>query len=77
MTYTLEKLNRMVENSNGGSLWLDGLTSIPEGFNPTVGGSLGLNGLTSSQRRKVKINRPMAGYYEPGEYIYSDRICPS
>ena len=30
-----------------GSLGLNGLTSIPEGFNPTVGGSLGLNGLTS------------------------------
>ena len=94
MTYTLKELNRMVENSNGGSLWLDGLTSIPEGFNPTVGGSLWLrsltsipegfnptvggslwlDGLTSIQRRKVEINRPMAGYYEPGEYIYCDRI---
>ena len=58
----------------GGSLWLDGLTSIPEGFNPTVGGDLWLDGLTYSQRRKVKINRPVAGYYEPGEYIYCDRI---
>jgi hypothetical protein len=31
----------------GGSLYLRGLTSIPEGFNPTVGGSLYLSGLTS------------------------------
>ena len=30
----------------GGSLGLDGLSSIPEDFNPTVGGSLGLRGLT-------------------------------
>ena len=29
------------------SLYLSGLTSIPEGFNPTVGGSLDLRGLTS------------------------------
>ena len=31
----------------GGFLYLSGLTSIPEGFNPTVGGSLDLSGLTS------------------------------
>ena len=31
----------------GGSLYLRGLTSIPEGFNPTVGGDLDLRGLTS------------------------------
>jgi hypothetical protein len=31
----------------GGGLWLRGLTSIPEGFNPTVGGDLSLDGLTS------------------------------
>ena len=47
MKYTLKQLNKMVEDSNGGSLGLDGLTSIPEGFNPTVGGSLWLNGLSS------------------------------
>ena len=28
-------------------MWLDGLKSIPEGFNPTVGGSLWLRGLKS------------------------------
>ena len=49
MTYTLEQLNKMVEEANerGGSLYLDSLTSIPEGFNPTVGGSLDLRSLTS------------------------------
>lgn len=31
----------------GGSLWLDSVTSIPQGFNPTVGGDLWLSGLTS------------------------------
>ena len=47
--YGLEELNKMVDraNENGGSLCLSGLTSIPEGFNPTVGGSLYLSGLTS------------------------------
>jgi hypothetical protein len=30
-----------------GYLYLSGLTSIPQGFNPTVGGSLDLRGLTS------------------------------
>ena len=29
------------------SLYLSGLTTIPEGFNPTVGGLLYLSGLTS------------------------------
>jgi hypothetical protein len=31
----------------GGSLYLSNVTSIPEGFNPTVGGSLYLNNVTS------------------------------
>ena len=74
MKYTLDQLNKMVEDSNGGSLWLDGLTSIPEGFNPTVGGDLFLRGLTRSQRSKVKINRPINGTYLPGQYLYSDGI---
>ena len=38
MTYSLEHLNKLAERANGGSLRLDNLTSIPEGFNPTVGG---------------------------------------
>ena len=94
MKFTLEELNERVERSNGGDLLLNGLTSIPEGFNPTVGGYLCLNGLTSipegfnptvggslwmngmtrSQRAKVKINRPVKGYYSPGEYLYADGI---
>ena len=46
--YTLEELNKMVEDV-GENGWLDlrSLTSIPEGFNPTVGGSLYLSSLTS------------------------------
>ena len=49
MKYSLKKLNKMVDEANktGGWLYLGGLTSIPEGFNPTVGGSLDLSGLTS------------------------------
>jgi hypothetical protein len=31
----------------GGSLWLESLKSIPEGFNPTVGGDLWLESLKS------------------------------
>ncbi len=49
MNYTLEQLNKMVEEANerGGYLDLSSLKSIPEGFNPTVGGSLYLGSLTS------------------------------
>ena len=76
MKYTLEELNRKVEEVNkyGGSLGLDGLTSIPEGFNPTVGGNLWLDGLTRTKRSKVKINRLVPGFYKPGEYLYADGI---
>jgi len=35
------------EEKIGGGLYLSGLTSIPEGFNPTVGGDLDLRSLTS------------------------------
>lgn len=37
----------------GGSLDLRGLTSIPEGFNPTVGGSLYLSGNLSALTKKT------------------------
>ena len=48
MTMSLDKLNKMVEElPEGGYLDLRSLTSIPEGFNPTVGGSLDLSRLTS------------------------------
>ena len=48
-TMTLKELNKKVDeaNENGGNLYLSGLTSIPDGFNPTVGGYLDLSGLTS------------------------------
>jgi len=50
---TFEKQFNLTENQFKGidriegSLYLSGLTSIPEGFNPTVGGSLYLSSLTS------------------------------
>lgn len=72
MKYTLKKLNEIVANANananGGSLYLNGLTSIPEGFNPTVGGSLYLSGLTS------KYTKLKDGDYIPGQYLYADGI---
>ena len=73
MTYTLEKLNAMVEKANekGGSLYLRSLTSIPEGFNPTVGGSLYLS---SDLRKKVNVNKLRDGDYKANEYIYADGI---
>ena len=68
--YTLEELNAKVEHANdvGGYLDLRGLTSIPEGFNPTVGGSLYLSGLTSN------FTRLKDGDYVEGEYLYADGI---
>ena len=70
MKYTLKKLNKMVAraNDNGGWLNLSGLTSIPEGFNPTVGGTLYLGGLTSNY---TKLQN---GDYVPGKYLYADGI---
>ena len=44
-TLTIEQFNGTEKIESG--LGLDGLTSIPEGFNPTVGGNLYLNSLTS------------------------------
>ena len=76
MTLSLDELNARVKRANavGGGLYLNGLTSIPEGFNPTVGGDLDLNGLTREDRAKVKVNRLSDGQYVPGEYIYCDGI---
>ena len=69
-TYTLDELNKMVEkaNENNDILFLDRLTSIPKGFNPTVGGWLDLSGLTSNYKRLEN------GMYVPGEYIYCDNM---
>jgi hypothetical protein len=55
-------------HTEGCNLYLDGLTSIPEGFNPTVGGNLWLRSLTSKHRRLKQ------GDYVAGEYLYADRI---
>jgi len=38
----------------GGYLYLSSLTSIPEGFAPTVGGDLDLRSLTSRKRPQTK-----------------------
>ena len=65
--YTIEELNKIVgANKNGGWLDLSNLTSIPEGFNPTVGGSLYLRGLTA------KYTQLENGIYVPEKYLYAD-----
>ena len=76
MTYTLEELNKMVDEANerGGYLDLSSLKSIPEGFNPTVGGSLDLRSLEYSIRKNVKTNKLNNGDYVPGSFIYCDGI---
>lgn len=73
MKYTLEKLNKMVDEANerGGYLDLSSLTSIPEGFNPTVGGYLDLR---SDLKKRVKVNPLNNGDYVPGNYLYADNI---
>ena len=66
----------------GGSLDLNGLTSIPEGFNPTVGGHLYLRGLTSIPEG---FNPTVGGYldlsgnlsaptkpYRPKPFVWND-----
>ena len=53
-----------------GSLYLEGLTSIPDGFNPTVGGTLYLEGLTSDY---TKLNNKIISW-EDGKYISADGI---
>ena len=65
------------EDRIGGSLYLRSLTSIPEGFNPTVGGSLDLTSLTSAERAKVQprgIPEDFAFTWENGKYIPADDI---
>ena len=90
MKYDLERLNEIVEKANkhGGSLYLSGLTSIPEGFNPTVGGSLDLSGLTSIPEGfnptvggsldlsglTASVTKLVNGMYVPGGYLYCDGI---
>ena len=45
--YNLTKKQFYGEEKINGSLYLNRLNSIPEGFNPTVGGNLDLRSLTS------------------------------
>jgi hypothetical protein len=51
------------EKEIGGSLYLSSLTSIPEGFNPTVGGYLDLGSLTSIPEG---FNPTVGGYLDLG-----------
>lgn len=75
MTYTLEELNNMVENLPVGcGLYLGSLTSIPEGFNPTVGGGLYLRSLTSKERKKMNLSKLKDGDYVAGNYLFCDGI---
>jgi hypothetical protein len=53
-----------------GSLDLNGLTSIPEGFNPTVGGSLYLSGLTAP----VRDPGTDLIFFQDGKYVLADGI---
>jgi hypothetical protein len=55
----------------GGDLYLGRLTSIPEGFNPTVGGSLDLSGLTYKYK-KLPENTPII--WQNGKFIKVDGI---
>ena len=74
--YTIEELNRIVEDCNDKGLDVDlrFLDSIPEGFNPTVGGNLYLSSLTSSDRSKVHKKQLRHGQYVEGKYLYADGI---
>lgn len=57
------------ESKVGGYLYLSGLTSIPDGFNPTVGGSLYLSGLTA------EVNTPPAVLtFQDGKYCVADGV---
>lgn len=62
----------------GGSLGLDGLTSIPEGFNPTVGGSLGLKNGFSNKKKKptepIITPKNKLLFWQNGKYVSADRI---
>ena len=71
MKYTLKQLNEKVERANtvGGYLDLSGLTSIPEGFNPTVGRWVGVKPWLKVNFRKLKN-----GDYVDGKYLYCDNM---
>ena len=68
MTYTLEELNRMMDENNGDlDLINTPITSLPEGLK--VGGSLDHEYLDLSNDQKLHD-----GDYVPNEYIYCDGI---
>ena len=76
MTYTLEELQKMMDE-NGGSLYLrgTGITALPD--NLTVGGSLdleGCTGITDKAYEKKKVKKLTDGEYVPGRYLYADGI---
>lgn len=91
-TITANELYRLVDeaNENNESLYLNSLTSLPEGVSLTVGGSLNLRSLTSLPEGasltvggslylrggsvKCGYKKLSNGDYVPGEYLYADGI---
>ena len=75
MNYTLEQLNKMMEE-NGGSLDLRGtnITALPD--NLTVGGYLDLEGtnITNPDVERAKVKKLLYGDYVPERYLYADGI---
>lgn len=58
-----------------GSLNLSSLTSIPDGFNPTVGGDLNLSSLEPVLRNKVKVNRPKENIFNKVQQQIIPLLC--
>ena len=58
-----------------GSLDLRSLTSIPDGFNPTVGGWLDLRSLEPVLRNKVKVNKPKENVYNKVQQQITPLLC--
>lgn len=58
-----------------GSLYLNSLTSIPDGFNPTVGGGLYLNSLKSVLRKQIKVNKPKENIYNKVQQQITPLLC--
>ena len=76
MKLTIERALELEKraNENGGYLDLSSVTSIPDGWNPTVGGYLDLSSVTSNERFRAKVNRLKNGDYVAGRYLYADGI---
>ena len=55
-----------------GALYLSSLTSIPKGFNPTVGGGLDLRSGLKSKFKKLDRTKPLS--WRKGKYIKVDGI---